>query len=355
VSGTYVGTHLIHTWTAIDLNPGLFIAGNCVPGQYGLTAPGPCSQSSNVNQRRRLNLTNPTAPNVNTLGPMIQLDDGGTQSYNGLLLSARLRLGQRLNLDGNYTWSHCIGLPITTLTNIGAAYPHQPYQNNGPNDRRLDMGDCTSTIFISSLDRRHIANITMVASTPKYAGGSWLRRVASTWTFSTIFQTYSGQPLSAQIGSDQAYNGVGAGQTGIPIPQRPNQLLADVTASDRGQGCVPGPCVSWFNPAAFALPTGGTYGNMGIGTLRSPGFWEWDQTISRRFQVAEGRQIEFRAEAFNVTNSVRLGNPETNFSSGNFGRVLCSAASSSPTGCQTTPSSPSGGPRIMQFALKYVF
>src|SRR5438876_1106314 len=103
VSGTYVGTHLIHTWTAIDLNPGVFIPGNCVPGQYGLTAPGPCSQSGNVDRRRRLNLTNPAAPNVNTLGAMPQLDDGGTQSYNGLLLNARLRLGQRVNLDGNYT------------------------------------------------------------------------------------------------------------------------------------------------------------------------------------------------------------------------------------------------------------
>src|SRR5881397_999703 len=205
VSGTYVGTHLIHTWTAIDVNPGLFIPGNCVPGQYGLTAPGACSQSGNVDRRRLLNLTNPAAPNVNTLGAMPQLDDGGTQSYNGLLLNARLRLGQRVNLDGNYTWSHCIGLPITTLTNIGGAYPHQPYQNNGPNDRRLDIGDCTSTVLIGSLDRRHIANITMVATTPKYSGGSWLERVASTWTFSTIFQTYSGQSLSAQIGSDQAY------------------------------------------------------------------------------------------------------------------------------------------------------
>ncbi len=355
MSGTYVGTHLIHTWTAIDLNPGLFIPGNCLPGQYGLTAPGPCSQSSNVNQRRLLNLTNPTAPNVNTLGTMTQLDDGGTQSYNGLLLSARLRLGQRVNLDGNYTWSHCIGLPITTLTNIGGAYPHQPYQNNGPNDRRLDMGDCTSTVFIGSLDRRHIGNITMVATTPKYPPGSWLQRVASTWTFSTIFQTYSGQPLSAQIGSDQAYNGVGAGQGAIPIPQRPNQLIANVTASNRGEGCLPAPCVSWYNPAGFGLPAPGTYGNIGIGTLRSPGFWEWDQTISRRFQIAEGRQIEFRAEAFNVTNSVRLGNPETYFSSGNFGRILCSAANSSPTGCNTTPTSPSGGPRILQFALKYLF
>jgi hypothetical protein len=96
--------------------------------------------------------------------------------------------------------------------------------------------------------------------------------------------------------------------------------------------------VSWFNPAAFALPAAGTYGNMGVGSLRGPGYWDWSQSISRRFPVAESHQIEFRAEAFNVTNSVWLGNPDTTLSSGTFGKIISST-----------------GPRIMQFALKYIF
>jgi hypothetical protein len=339
VSATYVGTHLIHTWSTVDVNPGLFIPGNCNAGQYGLTSAGPCTQSGNIHNRRLLELANPGAPNVNTLGSMEQLDDGGTQRYNGLLLNTRLRLSRSLNLDGNYTWSHCIGLPITTLTNSGSANPHGPYQNTGPSDRALDMGDCTSSATLASLDRRHVANVTLVATTPQFSGGSWLQRVGSTWTASTIFQTYSGQPLIPMIGSDQAYNGIGAGQGNIYIPQRPNQVLPDVTAADRGKGCLPGPCVSWFNPAAVALPVAATYGNMGVGSLRGPGFWEWDQTISRRFVLREGQQIEFRAEAFNVTNSVRLGTPNVSLSGGQFGRITSSA----------------GGPRIMQFALKYVF
>ncbi|HLH30782.1 MAG TPA: carboxypeptidase-like regulatory domain-containing protein, partial [Terriglobia bacterium] len=113
VSGTYVGTHIIHTWSAVELNPGLNIQGNCNAGQFGLTAPGPCTQSGNVNNRRLLELTNPSAQNVSTLGNVDMLDDGGTQRYNALLLVSRLKLNSVLNLDGNYTWSHCIGLPIT--------------------------------------------------------------------------------------------------------------------------------------------------------------------------------------------------------------------------------------------------
>jgi hypothetical protein len=340
LSAAYVGSHLIHTWSAIDLNPGLFIPGNCVTGQYGLNTPGPCTQSNNINQRRLLLLTNPNASKVNTLGSMEQLDDGGTQRYNGLLLSGRLRLGQRVNLDGNYTWSHCTGLPITTLTNLGAANPHGPYQNNGPNDRTLDMGDCTSSAAISALDLRHIANITLVATTPKYSGGSFLNRLLSTWTFSTIFQARSGAPLTPAIGGDQAYNGVAVpGGGALPIPQRPNQVLDDVTSLTRGQGCSPSPCVSWFNPAAVALPAVGTYGNMGVGSLRGPGFWDWSQTVSRKFPLTERQHVEFRAEAFNVTNSLRLGTPNVTLSGGQFGRITSS----------------NSGPRIMQFALKYVF
>ena len=339
-SATYVGTHLIHTWNAIELNPGIFIPGNCTAGQYGLTAAGPCTQSTNLNARRLLGLTNPNAPNIKTLGAITQLDDGGTQRYNGLLLNTRLRLGQRFNLDGNYTWSHCTGLPITTLTGFGATYPHGPYQNNGPNDRRLDMGDCTSNAALSALDVRHIANVTLVATTPAYSGGSWFGRLASTWTFSTIFQTRSGAPFIPNVGGDLAYNGVAfTGGSALPIPQRPNQVLDDVASPTRGQGCLPAPCVSWFNPNAVATPAPGTYGNMGVGSLRGPGFWDWSQTISRKFQVAEGQQVEFRAEAFNVTNSLRLGNPNVTVSGGQFGRITSS----------------NGGPRIMQFALKYIF
>lgn len=338
-SATYVGTHLIHTWNAIELNPGRFIPGNCQVGQYGLAAPGPCTQSTNVNARRLLQLTNPNAPNVQTLGSITQLDDGGTQRYNGLLLNARLRLRDRLNVDGNYTWSHCIGLPITTLTGFGATYPHAPYQNNGPQDRRLDIGDCTSNAAISALDLRHIANITVVATTPRYSGG-WLGRLGSNWTFSTIFQARSGAPFIPNVGGDLAYNGVAyTGGAALPIPQRPNQLLADVASPTRRQGCLPAPCVSWFNAAAVAPPAPGTYGNMSVGSLRGAGFWDWSQTVSRKFQVAEGQQIEFRAEAFNVTNSLRLGNPNVSLSGGQFGKIVSS----------------NGGPRIMQFALKYIF
>ena len=65
--------------------------------------------------------------------------------------------------------------------------------------------------------------------------------------------------------------------------------------------------------------------------------------LSRTFQLKETQKMEFRAEAFNLTNSVRLNDPDTNLNSNTFGQVIPSATS------------PAFDPRIMQFALKYIF
>jgi len=348
-SATYVGTVLNHVWNAVELNPGQFIPGMCAAGQYGLAAPGPCSQSGNVNQRRLLYLANPVA--ASALGYMTQYDDGGTQNYHGLLLNSSWRVGQSLNLAANYTWSHCIGLPAIVLLNPGANYAHVAGQNNGPVNRNLDVGNCGGpalgggNVGAGALDRRHIVNLTLVYQTPKFAGRA-LRAAATGWTLSTIYTARTGQPLTIFTGFDNALNGI-FGNTGV---QRPNQVLANIDSPNKGKSCAPAPCVAWWNPAAFAQPAPGTYGNMGANAVFGPGFWEWDVAVSRQFSIREGHSIEVRAEAFNVTNSVMfnvptgqaLSNPAT------FGKITTSAAS-------FYNGSTGGGPRIMQFALKYIF
>ena len=337
-SATYVGSKLDHIWNAIELNPAQFIPGNCAAGQYGLTAPGPCSTLGNINQRRLLTLSNPSTSG--NLAYLTQYDDGGTQSYNGLLLNGLWRMARNLNLNGNYTWSHCIGLQLNGVQNFGAVYSHQANQNNGPVNRNLDVGNCTQ-------DRRHLVNLTLVARTPKFSGKA-LRAAASGWTLSTIYLARSGQPLNVVTGTDVALNGFAFNGTTL---QRPNQVLSDVASPTRGQSCASSPCVNWFNyapNAAFSQPAAGAYGNVGFDSVLGPRFWEWDEAVSRDFRVHEGQTLQVRAEAFNVTNSVRYGNPGVVLSqAATFGKILNSAGSlNGNTG---------GGPRVMQFALKFVF
>ena len=129
--------------------------------------------------------------------------------------------------------------------------------------------------------------------------------------------------------------------------QRLNVLTANTVSATRGQACANiAPCISWLNPAAFAAPALGTFGNMNPYDLVGPHFWEWDQMLSRQLQIRENQRFEVRVEAYNVTNSLRLGLPGTTLSSGTFGRVTADATPPGPT---TAPA------RVMQFAVKYVF
>ena len=321
VSGTYIGTHLIHLWAQFELNPPQWLGlGPCTLN----TGTGPvfypvCSTAANENQRRILNLANPAA----NFGYITQYDDGGTQGYNGMLLNMRWRHGQNFNVNANYTWSHCIGLNASSSTvNPGQNYIHQAYQNNGPINRNLDVGNCVA-------DRRQIFNATAVAKTPKFTNNA-IRIVASDWSFSTIYQQQSGAPLNLLTGSDQALSGFGTGSGGQS--QRPNQVLAN-SYGNRSS------LTNYLNAAAFGIPALGTYGNVGYNSIIGPGFWEWDEAVSREFQVGEGKRLEFRAEGFNLTNSLRPGSPGLTVSAPNtFGRITTDV-----------------GPRIMQFALKYIF
>ena len=72
--------------------------------------------------------------------------------------------------------------------------------------------------------------------------------------------------------------------------------------------------------------------------MRGPGTWQFDLALSRTFQIREAQKLDFRAEAFNVTNSFHMNDPVVTQNSNTFGQVLSAK-----------------DPRIMQFALKWVF
>ncbi|MBV8903749.1 MAG: TonB-dependent receptor, partial [Acidobacteriia bacterium] len=201
VSGTYVGTEIAHVWTNVDLNPAIWLPGEPViaspstPAQFAQCAALQANCGGNAeNFRRLLEITNPKAPSVNTYGSITNLDAGGTQHYDGLLLNSRWQAGRNVNIGANWTWSHCIGLPATNISNLEAVYPHQPYQNNGPQNRHLDMGDCTG----NSLDIRHVVNVTAVVSTPQFSG-ALARRLLTGWNLSTIYTWRSGAPVTPQL------------------------------------------------------------------------------------------------------------------------------------------------------------
>ena len=65
----------------------------------------------------------------------------------------------------------------------------------------------------------------------------------------------------------------------------------------------------WFNTAAFAPPAPFTFGNSGRNSLRANWFKNLDLSLFKDFPFNEKRSLQFRAEAFNVTNTPTWGIP----------------------------------------------
>jgi len=103
----------------------------------------------------------------------------------------------------------------------------------------------------------------------------------------------------------------------------------------------------WFNTAAFALPTPGSFGSAPRLPLHLPGLNQVDFAVMKNFRFRESHRVQFRAEFFNVFNHVNLGAPGLNIRDpANFGRVTSTAQ-----GAAGMP----GDARIVQFGLKYYF
>jgi len=289
-AGTYLGNQSIHLWTGRELNPAVF---------------GPGATLGNTNARRVLNLQNQA--NGQFYGTIGQIDDGGTASYNGMLLSAQRRLSGNFSALANWTWSHCISDPATTEI-TGPTYVD-------PNNRRADRAHCDS-------DRRHVVNVSFVARTPKFSNRA-LGLIASGWQLSGIVRRQSGNRSTVVTGADNAL-------TGLPN-QRAAQILASAYTDARTVD-------AYLNRAAFAAPAAGSLSALSPFSILNPSSLQIDVGLSRAFNVREGQTVQFRWETFNVPNRLNANAPVVALNNANFGRILSAQ-----------------DPRIMQFALKYVF
>ena len=337
VSASYLGSQSVHLWGSFQVNPAVYVAGSCSAGQYGLTAAGPCSTTANQNYRRVFSVAG--YPHNNLYGYVESLDSGGTASYHGLILAVTKRLSRGLLVNANYTWSHCIGdLSIGDSTgNAGAGFAI-------PDNRRYDRSNCQSNEIggTFSSDRRHIFSTTIVYEIPKLSN-AWATRLASGWKFAEIFIARSAYWVTANLSSDVALNSDSAAN------QRPVQVLQNPLVANPGAPCAIAPCEQWINPAAFRAPAAGTLSALGRMNIPGPGFFQFDSALSREFPIRERKTLEFRAEAFNVTNSMRPGVSLPSLAAGGSGLGLTFGT---PTFGTITSAQ---DPRILQLALKFSF
>lgn len=201
---------------------------------------------------------------------------------------------------------------------------------------------------VSDFDTRHLFTAATVYNLPIGRGKRWgtnFNGVADAflggWQLGGIWRQSSGFPTDVLNGRfwPTNWNITGLATAVKPVGESGSYKNAPAIIGDPGPNIFPNPSQA-IDSFDFTLP--GQSGTRNI--LRGDGFFQIDANLAKRFTMpwAEGHSVQFRAEAFNLTNTVRFDVWDVNLNMGNrgsFGRYQ----------------SQLGGPRVMQFGLRYDF
>jgi hypothetical protein len=218
----------------------------------------------------------------------------GTGKYDSLQASLERRFSAGLLLNLHYTWGKALSIQDSGNTTGFVPIQSQYY---------LHLNRTTP-----NYDRTHNLEITNVLELPFGKGKRWatdkgaLTHIVSGWQVNNIFSVMGGAPFNVTGDCDAAWPGNSPTMADIVgTPER-------IKSPDR-----------WYDPGGFAQvydpsnpgSCATRLGNSGFGNLRGPGIFNWDFGIFRDFAVTEKVHVQFRAEAFNFTNTPHYDLPDS--------------------------------------------
>jgi len=255
--------------------------GTDLPVVIDVNQPTPGSSDTVSEQSRRpFEAAFPEFRVINTLSAI------ASSNYNSLQVSAQ-RSAANLTLQASYTFSKS----LDDASGAGGFYqgPPEDSRNLG-----LDYGR-------STFDLRHRFTITYAWRIPVPTGMSgWLHALAADWQLNGITTLQTGGPINITLPFDNS----GTGE----FHDRPN-LVGDPHVRFNPLG-------PFLNPAAFAQPLPGTYGNLGRNVFSGPGLNDFDMSFVKTQQISRDWRLRLRAEFFNIWNHPNFANPSTTFGSG---------------------------------------
>ena len=262
-----------------------------------------------------------------------------------------------LTFNLGYTWSH-------SIDNSSSRFEPTFYDPLNPGLSRAS----------SNFDIRQAMVLSYVYAIPLFRHSTGLMHtLLGGWQWSGITIAQTGLPFSVYDGSQFGDNaGVANGVSVSAFPDvvgNPNKVTPAVQSQFQQTGLF-GKLL--YNPTAFQIPVGLTYGTATRNMMRMPGRLNFDMGLFKRFEFKERYAFEFRWETFNTFNHTQLdsingSNPGASGGSGGFvgmPNTPSTCATTSPTTGQTIPDPTCGGflvlngahnPRIMQFGLRFQF
>ena len=318
----YVGTKGTHLPRFIEANPAVFVPGT-VNGQ-------PISNSSNADQRRLYSgCTLADPPSTCKFSSTGEIAGIANSSYNAMEASLRKRFSYGLSFLASYTWSKTID-DVSSFNITGSAA--QPVA--GENDLAQDPFNLAAERGLSLFDARNRFVGSYEWALPFWNDAqNWYQSALGGWQLDGIATLMSGTPFTVFDSVDVAAQGTAPEITGFSA-QRPNL----VGNSNNGPRAVS----AWLNTRAFQrldpVLNAGQFGTEGRNVNIGPAYADWDFGALKNFKVAESKQLQFRAEMFNILNRTNFRLPDSDISSPTFNHILAAEA-----------------PRQIQFALKFLY
>jgi hypothetical protein len=288
-----------------------------------------------------------TRPNPN-FGSLFRYATDAQSFYNALQATWEQRLTKGLNFQANYTFGHSVddssGAEPSDDVNDGVA-------TQNPSDRKGSRGR-------SGFDIRHNFVFNMLYELPigpdkKFASN--LSGVAGTltsgWQLSTIGTFHSNVPFTPVLGFDNAGTQPFFNYTEVP------NLVGNPFTGTCPNGAPVKTASCWFNPAAYAVPAAGSFGNAGRDSIPGPAFADLDFALLKNTTIREGKSLQFRVECFNLLNhpnfSVPVNTTGPNGAGGNGDAVFLGPTS--PAGNAGEIFSTVSSSRQIQFGLRFTF
>ena len=314
--------------------------GDYTTALYQLDVPG---------QSMCCSVLGPYAFYTSQFGSVAALRSRGTGSYHGMQWTLRKRFSAGVQLDFNYTFSKSIDLasipenrasvPGFTASNIAStSIINSWYTNDMKAVSDYDVPNLLSALWVAELPFGKGKPIAGNA-------GAWRNQVIGGWSLNGVFRNSSGLPVGVIAGGVWPTNwqvGSYAIQTGyLAPPQTTKNAPAPTKSGKSGPNLFGDPAAAL---GAYSLPLAGDSGQRN--GIRGDGFFGIDLGIGKRFNLFtyndQPHTLQFRAECFNITNSVRFDVYGVNLN------ILNPARFGQYTNTLTKP-------RVFQFTLRYEF
>jgi hypothetical protein len=216
-------------------------------------------------------------------------EEGLKSNYHSLQVALNKPFARGLFLKGAYTWSKA----MNRTDDAGGALSWN------------DPAALFKNYSLAGYDRTHLLQLGFVWEMPfgRDSDGA-LAAIIKDWSMNGIFSAMSGTPFTVSS-SGASVNSPGNSQSADQVGE-----IDKLGGIGRGN--------PYYDRSAWAPVTEVRYGNTGRNSVRGPGLWNIDLGLFRRFPIGDRVNLELRAEAFNLTNTPKFGNPNGSVTSGNF-------------------------------------